>query len=111
MLGDGRLEAPRSGPGPHGRAKKKYADDARLAYWYGLDPFRLTREQRLGLLLNLPAVQAQRKLFEGLPASMDPREVADLVLLATGSERQAAAAAEQRILAQHEELMQRAKLD
>ena len=63
--------------------------NADLSYWYHVDAFSLTAEQRLGLLFNLPRVKAQGRLAAGNFDSTDYRAIYNLTLLATGDEAQA----------------------
>lgn len=77
------------------RAKKKllaeHAEPARIAFFYGIDPYRLTRSQRRGLLWNIPRLQAEETLRD--MAAKTGRMTADLlhrlVHQATGDEAQA----------------------
>lgn len=62
---------------------------AKLAYWYKIDPYRLTAQQRIGLIQNLPVVQAQQRLADGNFSATDYEGVYRLVKLATGCEKQA----------------------
>jgi hypothetical protein len=45
--------------------REKHANQARLAYWYKINPFELTDEQQAGLLANLVAVQCQERITKG----------------------------------------------
>lgn len=67
-------------------------DLADVGFWYGLNPYRLTRRQRLALRLNLGRVKAQHVLQMGNYDAMDYKGVYNLVMLATGDDRQAVAA-------------------
>ncbi|OGT57665.1 MAG: hypothetical protein A3E01_02705 [Gammaproteobacteria bacterium RIFCSPHIGHO2_12_FULL_63_22] len=45
--------------------KKKHDHDAEIAWWYKIDPFGLTTEQKIGLLANLERQKARQIIFEG----------------------------------------------
>lgn len=64
-------------------------DHAEIAHWYSVDPFQLKESQRLGMLANLPRVQAQARLNRGDFEPSDWKTVYNLVLLATGDVEQA----------------------
>ncbi len=63
--------------------------NAEIAYWFHVDPFGMTDEQRLGLIANLPRVKAQSALADGKFNGTDYNYVYHLTLLATGDEKQA----------------------
>lgn len=67
----------------------KHRENAEIAFWYGIDPFGLDDEQKLGLLHNLPVVQAQDVLHSNNYDGTNYDFVYRLTLLATGDERQA----------------------
>lgn len=67
--------------------RKQLAQDAALAFWYGINPFELSKEQRTGLLANLDTMKAQDTLHGGNFNPADPERVYNLVLVATGDER------------------------
>lgn len=69
--------------------RKRHRELAEIAYWYKIDPYGLTPEQKFGLLANLPVVQAQQRLADGNFESTDYKYIHDLVLLATGSKEKA----------------------
>lgn len=69
--------------------RKEHDRAAELAFWYGLDPWQLSDEQKLGLLVNLPKVQAQETLHRGDYDPVDYAFIYDLVLLATGDRKRA----------------------
>jgi hypothetical protein len=71
------------------KVQERYADDADLAFWYSVDPFSITPEQRAGLLANLPRCKAQKRINEGNFDIKDPEAVYELFLVATGDESQA----------------------
>lgn len=66
--------------------RQRHQNDAELAYWFKVNPFGISAEQRAGLMANLPRVQAQGILHEGNFEATDPARVYALVLLATGDE-------------------------
>jgi hypothetical protein len=68
------------------------AELADLAFWYGMDPWKLTPTQRIALYNNLPRVKAQNTLESGNFSATDYRGVYNLVLLATGDEKAASKA-------------------
>lgn len=72
--------------------RKATQTDAEIAYWFHVDPFSMTDEQRLGLLANLPRVKAQAALADGKFNGTDYNYVYHLTLLATGDEKQAQSA-------------------
>lgn len=57
---------------------------AELTYWYHIDVGSLPKERQLGLLANLPRVQAQGQIFEGQVDPMDEDAVYDLYMAAYG---------------------------
>lgn len=63
--------------------------NAELAYWFHVDPFGMTDEQRLGLIANLPRMKAQSTLHNGKFNGADYNYVYHLTLLATGDKSQA----------------------
>lgn len=67
----------------------KHATDAELAFWYKINPFTLTDEQKLALSANLARVKAQDRMHRGDYDPGDYKGVYNLVLLATGDETQA----------------------
>lgn len=70
--GDGRLD----------RVKKKHGPLAEIAFHYGIDPFGLTASQRIGLLANLPRMQAQEQIQRRDLEGMDYKQVFALYLAA-----------------------------
>lgn len=64
-------------------------DRAELAFWYNVDPYRLTHSQRVGLRGNLYRMQAQSRLHHGNFDPTDYEGMYSMVLLATGDEQQA----------------------
>lgn len=74
------------------RIRQKHTSLADIAFWYGIDPFKLTETRQLALIANLPRVQAQDTLHAGRYDSTDYRGVFSLVLLATNDIKQAEAA-------------------
>ncbi len=65
-------------------SSKKNELVAELTYWYGIDVGALPKERQLGLLANLPRVQAQGQIFEGRVDSTDYEAVHDLFMAAYG---------------------------
>lgn len=59
---------------------------ADLAFWYGIDPHRLTQRQRDGLTLNLDRVKAQRQIESGKFDPLDYEGIYHLVMLAYDDE-------------------------
>ncbi len=57
---------------------------AKLTYWYGIDAGALSKERQLGLLANLPRLQAQDQIMQGRVDSTDHEAVHDLFLIAYG---------------------------
>ncbi len=64
-------------------------EQADIAFWYHVDPFGLTSDQRVALYMNLPRIKAQHALEHGLYNPTDYRGVYALVLMATGSKKSA----------------------
>lgn len=57
---------------------------ADIAGWYGVDPYRLTSNQRLGLWMNLDRIRSQHLItFKDL-AGVEPNELHGLFLAAFG---------------------------
>lgn len=69
--------------------RKAHARDADIAFWFGVDPYSLSDEQRMGLLANMSRVQAQSILHQGNYSATDYENVYRLTLQATGDEAQA----------------------
>jgi len=63
---------------------KKNELNAELTYWYHIDVGALPKERQLGLLANLPRVQAQGQIFAGRVDSTDHEAVYDLFMAAYG---------------------------
>lgn len=72
--------------------RKRATQDAEIAFWFHINPATLTTEEKIGLLSNLPRVQAQSTLHEANFSGSDYEYVYHLTLLATGDEAQAAKA-------------------
>jgi hypothetical protein len=70
----------------NGEAKKKHELSAELAFWYGVDPYRLTAEQQIGLRANLPRMKAQDRIHRGDFDATDYRGVYELFLAAYDDE-------------------------
>jgi hypothetical protein len=69
-----------------GQLKKKYERDAEIAYWFGINPFGLSGEQRIGLLANLERMKAQQTIHLG---NFDPTNwqgIYELYLRAYGNQ-------------------------
>ncbi len=66
----------------YGSKKNELA--AELTYWYGIDVGALPKERQLGLLANLPRVQAQDQIFRGRVDPMDEDAVYDVFMAAYG---------------------------
>ncbi|MEM6693005.1 MAG: hypothetical protein AAF664_26485 [Planctomycetota bacterium] len=62
---------------------------ADVTFWYGINAFELSEDQLTALWANLPRVKAQKTLMEGHFNPKDYNGVFDLVMLATGDEREA----------------------
>lgn len=71
------------------RMRKAAELEAELSYWYGINAFVLSREQKIGLVANLPRVRAQKQLAEGRYSSIDHQHIYHLTLLATGDQQAA----------------------
>ena len=71
------------------RFRKQHDQASEIAFWYHLDPWELDEEKRLGLMVNLPRVQAQETLHRGDYDPIDHAYIYDLVLLATGDKHRA----------------------
>jgi len=65
-------------------SSKKNELAAELTYWYHIDAGSLPMERQLGLLANLPRVQAQGRIFEGRVDSTDEDAVYDVFMAAYG---------------------------
>lgn len=74
------------------RASKKNELVAELTYWYKIDVGSLPKERQLGLLANLPRLQAQDRVFRGLYDPLDYQGVYELYLDAYGNDDLARAA-------------------
>lgn len=68
----------------HEHVRSVSVELAEVAFWYGIDPFSLTEDQRSGLMANLPRVQAQQTIHSGSYSPTDYRFIHDLFFLATG---------------------------
>lgn len=66
--------------------RKHFEVEAELSFWYSLDAFRLSEQQKVGLRENLVRVKAQYKLENGQFDPMDHIGVYNLTLSATGDE-------------------------
>jgi hypothetical protein len=69
--------------------KDRYQQEADIAYWFKVDPWELSSEQKTGLLANLVRVQSQQILQSGNYDRTNYEKVYQLTLDATGSEQQA----------------------
>lgn len=67
-------------------------ENAELAFWFSVDPYGLTSDQRIGLKANLSRVKCQDRLHRGDYDVADWQGVYDLVLAAGGTELDAAKA-------------------
>ena len=67
--------------------RKANEQNAEIAYWFKIDPFRLSDEQKAALLANLDRVQAQDVLHSGNYQPTDYEFVYNITLLATGDEK------------------------
>ncbi len=67
-------------------------ENAELSFWFNVNPYDLTSDQRIGLLANLGRVKCQDRLHRGDYDVSDWQGVYDLVLAAGGSELDAAKA-------------------
>ena len=79
------------------RLQRETQQHAEIASWFNVDPFALSDEQMIGLLANVGKVKAQHRIESGNFDPDDFEGVFNLVLLATGDERQALAARSQSI--------------
>ena len=70
-------------------AQKTQADRSAIAFWYGINPYKLTDVQLSGLHANLPVVKAQQALETGNFDPLNPESVYQLVLTAYSDESQA----------------------
>ena len=71
------------------RLRDLHATNADIAFWFGVDPFRLGEDERAGLLFNMGRVHAQSILHHGNYSATDYENIHRLTLLATGDEEQA----------------------
>lgn len=67
--------------------REQCRQDALIAYWFKLDPFKLTAEQKFGLMQNLPSVQAQDTIHQGNYDHCDYKGVYNLFSLAFKNEK------------------------
>ena len=85
---------------------KKNELEAELTFWYGINAFELTDDQKLGLMANLSRVQAQQLIHLGKFDNTDPKAVYDLfadAFNADAAERAKAASARQLVRMKTEE--------
>lgn len=68
---------------------KANRENAELAFWFKVNPFELSDNERAALLANLPRVKAQDILHSGNYSPTDYNGVYQLTLDATGDEKQA----------------------
>ncbi len=71
------------------KSRVKFSVVGDIAHWFHLDATKLPGDMVLGLVANLSRVQAQEQLVHGTFNSTDYESVYQLVLLATGDEKQA----------------------
>ena len=69
-----------------GRRSKKNETIAELTYWYRCDVGAMPPNRQLGLLANLPRIQAQARIFDGGVDDEDFEAVYQLWLTAYGDE-------------------------
>ena len=62
---------------------------ARIAFWYKLDPWKLSLSQRQGLYLNIPAVRAEGTLYDIASNNPTSETVFSLVRDAAASKQEA----------------------
>jgi hypothetical protein len=67
-------------------AQKEQATNADIAYWFKVNPTTLTESEKLGLIANLPRVQAQDRIQRGDFSATDFKGIYQLYLLAYGDE-------------------------
>lgn len=65
----------------------RHQRDAEIAFWFKVNPYELTDEQRIGLLANMGRVHAQNLLHTGSYSPTDYEGAYRLTLLATGDKR------------------------
>lgn len=70
-----------------GAVKKKHEREAEIAFWYGIDPYNLSNEQKIGLLANSRRVKAQDAIHRNDYSPTDYNYVHWLYMVATGNER------------------------
>ncbi len=66
--------------------RKSNEPHAELAYWFNVDPFRLTEEQQVGMRENLHRMQCQETIQKGDYSATDYTAVYNLFLAAYGDE-------------------------
>lgn len=71
------------------RSRKSHQRIAEVGAWLHVDATKLAEEQLFGLLANVPRIQSQMRLQSGQFDAMDYEGVYQLVLAATGDEKQA----------------------
>lgn len=71
------------------RLREQHAANAELAFWYGINPFSLSDDERAALLANMDRVKAQSTLHHGNFSPTDYKYIHAITLLATGDELQA----------------------
>lgn len=74
------------------KLRKQYEVNSELAFWFHVDPFKLSDFERIGLLANMDRCKAQGLLHHGKFNPLDYEGVYNLVLLATGDEAKARSA-------------------
>ena len=67
-------------------AQAAQAINADIAYWFKVNPLTLSETEKLGLIANLPRVQAQDRIQRGDYSETDFKGVYQLFLLAYGDE-------------------------
>jgi hypothetical protein len=71
------------------RARKSHQRVADVGAWLHIDATQMAEQQLFGLLANIPRIQSQLRLHAGQFDALDYEGVYQLVLAATGDERQA----------------------
>lgn len=65
---------------------KRFEAECDIAFWYSINPFELSDEQKLAMLANIGRVKAQQRINDGNINAKTAEDAYNLMLLATGSE-------------------------
>ncbi len=77
--------------------QEKNKHHAEIAFWFGVDPYRLSNDQFVGLFANLDRVKCQQRIENGNYDATDYEHVFNLYMLAYEDENRALQARSQAI--------------